>query len=68
MRSVRGWLATAAAIMVLGVFGCGEDNDKTSGITSVAPPPGAPPAAKSQSEYFKQSQSNLKAQGYPGAK
>jgi len=71
---VRSFSAAVAALGLLGLAGCAEDNEANSGIVTAPPPSGQQhTAAKSQSDYGKMMQGqsgtqNLKSQGYPGAR
>jgi len=70
MKLTSRCLATVAVgLGLVGLLGCQEDNEKSAVITSAPPAAGVKAPAKTQAEFFQQSQgtSNLKSQGYPGA-
>jgi len=73
MKSIISGLGFAGVCLVmLAAAGCGEDNDKSAKLTSAPPGTGANAPPRNQAEYGKRNQalqgSNLKSQGYPGAK
>jgi len=69
LRLHRILLTAAAALGFVGIVGCGEDNEKASGVNK--PGVAASNAPKSQEEYYQQQQKNnpySKGGGYPGVK
>jgi hypothetical protein len=76
----RGLVPALLGLALLGVVGCGENNEDfvkaqaaaNANKPQAAPDPNALPPPKSQEEYGKQRQQQqkaaLKSAGYPGAK
>jgi len=74
MRPIQRGLALAALGMVLlGVLGCNEDNEKGANIQSTPPPAGAQAPPRSEKEYAERAGGQSKnvyqqGGGYGGAK